>query len=558
MESSNLQLLFCHALQCPSENANWEDWLPFARLGKQKSMKRDIDQLKAQKFDVLIVGGGSHGACAARDAALRGLSVAMVDQGDICGATSHNSLKTIHGGIRYLQHLNFKRTLESIKEQKIWLRTAPHLVRPLPFLMPTYGHGIRGPLAMLAGITLFRIFGLGRNKHLREDRRLPPGRLMSSSECLKIAPNIKQNNLTGGAIWYDAQVQHADRAVMQISQHASELGAAICNYVQVNRLQIDNDRVIGVDATDQISGEQFTIQAKTVLNAAGPWASQILRHTSKLKTNTALVKSMNLVTTLPAPKAAVAVQSKLSSDSVVGSTKRLYFIVPWLGRAVIGTTHFAFEGEPDQLTIESDEILSFIDEINLAYPSLNLKPTDVLYCYQGLAPAGEKLNNNEENTLRLHESKVMDHAQTHQVDGIVSIFSIKWTTARLVAEQAVNLIAKKLGNNSPSKTHEEPLNDNLALPFVTSKLDHAGLKQFCKAHIEHSMTVNLVDLLLRRTNDTVLGTLSLDQIIVLANTMQNHFNWDQDQKNHQLDLLLANWLPNKLTEQLKQTSIWAS
>ena len=100
-------------------------------------MKRDIEKLKSEQFDLLIIGGGSHGACAARDAALRGMKVALVDKGDICGATSHNSLKTIHGGIRYLQHLNFKRTLESIKEQKIWLRTAPHLVKPLPFLMPT-------------------------------------------------------------------------------------------------------------------------------------------------------------------------------------------------------------------------------------------------------------------------------------------------------------------------------------------------------------------------------------------------------------------------------------
>jgi len=526
-------------------------------------MKREISKLRNQTFDVLIIGAGSHGACAARDAALRGLKVAMVDKGDICGATSHNSLKTIHGGIRYLQHLNFKRTLESIKEQKIWLRTAPHLVKPLPFLMPTYGHGMRGPLAMFAGITLFRFFGIGRNKHLQAKSKVPAGRIMSSSECLKLAPNIKTDNLSSGALWYDAQVEHADRAIMQISEHAYELGATICNYVSINQLSIKDKIVNGAVATDQLNGEEFTISAKTVLNAAGPWASELLKTTPQLEINTALIKSMNLVTRLPAPEVAVAVQSKLSSDSVVGSTKRLYFIVPWLGRAVIGTTHFKYSGEPDQLSIENQEILSFIDEINLAYPSLKLNADDVLYCYQGLTPAGEEHDDGQKSTsqsnaLRLHESKVIDHAKEHQIEGLVSIFSIKWTTARLIAKQAMDLISSKLGSPVSSTTDTEPLVDQRALPYLSAELSSDGLQAFCKAHMEHSLTFTLEDLLLRRTNDTVLGKLSFEQIKVLAKTMQAHFNWNQDQQDQQLRLLLRNWLPSELSQQLKTTSLWAS
>jgi len=520
-------------------------------------MKRDTSLLKTKTFDVLIIGGGSHGACAARDASLRGLSVAVIDKGDICGATSHNSLKTIHGGIRYLQHLNFKRTIESIKEQTIWLRTAPHLVKPLPFLMPTYGHGMRGPLAMFAGISLFRLFRIGRNNRLREGRKIPAGRIMSRQECRKLAPNIKTEKLTGGAIWYDAQVEHADRAVMQVSQHANELGAVVCNYVQVDGLEIDNSSVNGAVVTDLISGEQFRIQCKTVLNAAGPWASSILKTDSKLETNVDLVKSMNLVTTLPAPTTAIAVQSKLESDSIVGSTKRLYFVVPWLGRAVVGTTHFAFEGDADQLTIESDEIRSFIDEVNAAYPSLKLTGKDVLYCYQGLAPAGEEHSGSDkQNTLRLHESKVIDHAKEHNIDNIVSIFSIKWTTARLIAEQAIDLIANKLGNSQQGKTDKEPLHDKLDLPYLTAGVDDDGLRAFCHAHIEHSMTVNLADLLLRRTNDTVLGKLNIDQIKVLARTMRDHFSWTSDQCAQQINFLVDGPLPSHLTDQFRRTSFW--
>jgi len=526
-------------------------------------MKRDIEKLKSEQFDLLIIGGGSHGACAARDAALRGMKVALVDKGDICGATSHNSLKTIHGGIRYLQHLNFKRTLESIKEQKIWLRTAPHLVKPLPFLMPTYGHGMRGPLAMLAGITLFRMLGIGRNRALREDKKIPAGRLMSASECLKRAPNIKTDKLTGGALWYDAQIEHADRAVMQVSQHAYELGSTICNYVEIDQLLIDQNKIIGAIAIDRLNGSSFTIKAKSVLNAAGPWASEVLSNTPKLAINTSLVKSMNLVTRLSAPEAAIAVQSKLSSDSVVGSTKRLYFIVPWLGRAVIGTTHFEFNGKADDLSIENQEILSFVDEINLAYPSLKLKADDVLYCYQGLAPAGEEHQQketeaNSENALRLHESKVIDHSKMHQLEGLVSIFSIKWTTSRLIAKQAVDLIAEKLGNKTSCSTHIEPIVDKLELPYLTAELSDAELESFCEAHIEHSLSAKLDDLLLRRTNDTVLDKLTIDQIKVIARAMQTRLNWNAHQRDQQLESLLRTKLPKQLKHELEQTTLWAS
>ncbi len=528
----------------------------------QSAMQRKPSELQNKQFDVLIIGGGSHGACAARDAALRGMSVALIDQGDICGATSHNSLKTIHGGIRYLQHLNFKRVLESIKEQKIWLRTAPHLVKPLPFLMPTYGHGARGPIAMFAGISLFRLFGMGRNKHLRSDRNLPAGSVMSKDKCLTLAPNIQQDKLSGGALWYDAQVEHADRAIMQIAEHANELGATVCNYIKATKLILSENQVIGVNATDMLNGESFSIQAKAVLNATGPWVSQLLKSHAKLETNISLVKSMNLVTSLPAPKVAMAVQSSRSSDSIVGDTKRLYFIVPWLGHAVVGTTHFNFAGQPDELSVDHQEILSFVDEINQAYPSLDLTAQDILYCYQGLAPEGELQSHSKQhdkpadNALLLHESKVLDHADEHKIEGLVSIFSVKWTTARLVAKHAIDMIASKIGNVAPCLTEHEMVVDQQALPFEAHALSNDELLAFCKAHIEHSMTVSISDLLLRRTNDTILGKLSFEQIKILANAMRSHFDWNTQQQDQQQQALLQNWLPNHLRTELENTPLW--
>ena len=533
-------------------------------------MKREPSKLQKTEFDVLIIGGGSHGACAARDAALRGLSVALVDKGDICGATSHNSLKTIHGGIRYLQHLNFKRVLESIKEQKIWLRTAPHLVRPLPFLMPTYGYGARGPLAMLAGITLFRLFSLGRNRHLKPNRKLPNSRVLSKQACLKLSPEVDQNSLTGGALWYDAQVEYADRAIMQIAEHASELGAVVCNHIKVVSLIWSKNNVGGAKVRDEVTGFEFEVNAKTVLNAAGPWASEILAPHDKIKTKLSLIKSMNLVTNRPAPKVAVAVQSSLSSDSVVGNTKRLYFSVPWLDKAVVGTTHFSFSGSPDQLTVDHHEITDFIEEINIAYPMLKLEAKDILYCYQGLSPEGhsqetetEETHNQKshgdpkkQNSMQLHESKVIDHSQQHKVEGIVSIFSVKWTTARLVAEQAIDVVCKKLGKNDKGNTDVTPLQDKLKLPYVLNGLSDSEITRFCDAHIDHSMAINLSDVLLRRCNDAVLGDLDFHTAQVVARHMQSRLDWDEKQQQKQLDDLLCHWLPLELRQKFETHSLW--
>ncbi len=521
-------------------------------------MQRDPQSLQDQVFDVLIIGAGSHGACAARDAALRGLKVALIDKGDIGGATSHNSLKTIHGGIRYLQHLNFKRSLESIKEQTIWLRTAPQLVKPLQFLMPTYGHGLRGPLAMLAGISLFALLGLGRNKGLKASHKIPSGRVMSKDACLALAPNIKTEGLTGGALWYDAQVELSDRTILQVVEHAAELGAKIGTYTRAQHLLIENDHVKGIRTKDLLNDQEFEIRARCVLNAAGPWAGELLERHQALNTRLVLSKNMNLVTDLPAPEAAMAVQSSLASDSKIGDSKRLYFIVPWLGRAVVGTTHFAFDGKADELTVDSDEIRAFVKEINSAYPSLNLTEQNILYCYQGLLPASD--DSNKDNAAQLHESKVIDHAKTHNTEGLISILSVKWTTARLVAERAIDQVTSKLNLKVAGCTSEEPLIDNRQLPYELHELNDDSIRAFCDAHIQHSMAITLCDILLRRSNDLALGRLGIQHVKKVAQSMQQHFNWNAEQQQQQTDELLRHWLPAELRQQiqieLQQNALW--
>jgi len=294
-------------------------------------VKRDLSLLATRQFDVVIVGGGIHGACVARDAAMRGMSVALVEQGDFCSATSHNSLKTIHGGIRYLQHLNFKRATESIREHQILRRTMGHLVEPLRFLMPNYGWKMRGPLAMGAGIALFEKLTFWMSLRDGNPIEAPRGRVVSAKRCIEMAPGVDTDGLTGGGIWADAQVGYADKAVLQILEDATGLGAVVANYVQADRVLTADGAVIGVACTGEAG--PFEIKATQVVNATGPWATSWLEAAvpSEPKAHVGLVRSMNLVIDRPAPETAIAVKSNLASDSKVDDANRMFFMVPWQG-----------------------------------------------------------------------------------------------------------------------------------------------------------------------------------------------------------------------------------
>lgn len=545
-------------------------------------MQRNIEQLKTHTFDVLVIGAGIHGACIARDAALRGMSVALIDKGDLCGATSHNSLKTIHGGIRYLQHLNFKRTFESINEQKYWLRTAPHLVKPLPFLMPTYGHGARGPEAMWCGIKLYEMMGWRRNRSLPTYRRIPNGRIISAQECLALAPALDPRNLSGGAIWYDAQAENTDRAVIEIAQSAAQHGACVANYVQAEQLlttpQSDSSaqrqsqqpqqqaKTQGIMAIDLTTSEEFAIKASLVVNASGPWAGQWLgSNQAQLKQQHALplTKSMNIVTKQLLPEQAIGIKSQQQSDSVLGNSQRLYFIVPWKDCSMVGTTHFHYDGDINRfnadLSTTEQEINSFLAEINAAYPDAKLKLEDVSYCYQGLTPANEP--SQHKNATRLHHSKIIDHENTDELSGLISVISIKWTSARLMAEKAVDLCAQKLSHTGKTfatcSTHMQALpNAEQPFPELDAQAQHKALSAFVKRAVNTEMTLSLSDLLLRRTDALMRNQLSADTIKILAQLLAKELDWTTVERHAQLEKLQTIWLSPDLKDKLTSSFVW--
>ena len=196
-------------------------------------LTRNISSLKDQQFDVLIVGGGSFGACAAWEAVLRGYSVALIEANDFGSGTSANSFKFLHGGIRYLQHLDLRRLWSSCKERSAMLRVAPHLVKPLQIAMPTYGHGLRGKEFLGAGFLAYDALTLGKNRGIGESgKRIPPAQLMGRNEVLDRFGFVDPTQLTGAAVFSDAQMYHPPRLVFSFVQSAISKGACAHNYVQ--------------------------------------------------------------------------------------------------------------------------------------------------------------------------------------------------------------------------------------------------------------------------------------------------------------------------------------
>lgn len=519
-------------------------------------MKRDLHQLGSQQFDIVVIGAGIHGACIARDAALRGLRVALIDKGDFCSQTSHNSLKIIHGGIRYLQHLNFKRVIESIREQRIWLAVAPHLVRPLQFVMPTYGYGMRGPVAMWAGIRAYEALGLGRNRQIPEFRKIPRGKIISRGACKAMIPGISEEKLTGGAIWYDAQIEGADEAVIQMANSAARNGALVANYVSAQEFILDGDQLRGVVARDELAGNELEIRGNWTINATGPWVSRLASNIEPGKNyarELPLTKSINIVTRKRIyGDFAVGLQSSRRSDSVVGDTKRLYFFTPWKDCTLIGTTHFAYGGNPDSFEITSEEIEEFLHEINAICPHAKLGLEDLSYCYRGLTPA-DSVKRSESNSgegSRAHESKIIDHSMDG-VHGLLSIVGVKYTTARLVAERAVNLVCQKSGKaDLKCQTRDRVIEPDVSMQLDTPVIDNPSFSRFCQDQVENTMVQSLNDLVLRRMSLGIRGVLTADQLEICLETVSGNLDWKADRKIIELESLKAAVMDSDMHEKI--------
>lgn len=392
-------------------------------------MQRDLDKLTASTFDVLVVGGGIYGLTIAYDAAQRGLSVALVERDDFGSGTSFNHLRTIHGGLRYLQSLDVGRARESIHERRTTARIAPHAVRPLPFALPLYRSLARGKMAMRAGFALDRLIAFDRNRGVPPSHRLPGGRVVSRGAAAQTFPGLKRQGLTGAAVFYDYVTTEPDRFVFSFALAAVEHGAVLANHVEAIAPLVDGKRVTGIRARDTLGARTLEIGARLTVNATGGNVDALLGPLG-IAAGIPMLKAMNLVTRRDAGDEA------LGGRSISG---RNLFLVPWRDRALFGTWESERTCDPKDTGVHERDVASFITELNQAFPALDLTLADVTLVHRGVVPAAVQ---GDRVALQGHE-QVRDHA-AQGIDGLLSVAGTKFTTARSVAQRLTDTILVKL------------------------------------------------------------------------------------------------------------------
>jgi glycerol-3-phosphate dehydrogenase len=420
-------------------------------------MTRQIPQnISDVSFDLIVVGAGINGCGIARDAAMRGLRVLLLDKSDVAAGTTAWSTRLIHGGLRYLEHGEFGLVRESLREREALLRrVAPHLVRPLRLLFPLYAHGRRGALTVRTGMLAYDLLSHGKS--------LPRHRFLTPDEALRLAPGLDARGLKGAAHFYDAQVEFAERLAFENALSARENGATVLTYARVERLLIEGGAVRGVEFKDVFGGtthaahvRTYAAHAPVVINVAGPWVDEVLdgaaRAGERLIGGT---KGSHIVVRAfaGAPRAALYVEA--FEDG------RPFFIIPWDNKFLIGTTDERYAGDLDRVEADEREIEYLLRETNRAIPQARLTRERVLYTYSGVRPLPFVGVREEAAVTRRH------FVRPARVRGLFSIVGGKLTTYRSLAEEAVDLVFKQLGKSPPPcATARTPLPGARVADFV--------------------------------------------------------------------------------------------
>jgi glycerol-3-phosphate dehydrogenase len=411
--------------------------------------RSNLQHLDKDLYDLLVVGGGITGAGIARDAAMRGYKTALVDKGDFACGTSSKSSRLVHGGIRYLELFEFGLVFEASRERRTLWTIAPHLVRPLPFLFPVY-RDARWPAWMInIGLWMYDALALFRNYKNHA--------MFSNAEITRRMKGFDVKNINGGAHYYDGQVDDA-RLTLETIRAAHRHGAVIANYVQVDGLLKDRGRIVGAQAHNVLRGDKLEIRARVVVNATGPWTDTLLQldepgSPQRLRPT----KGIHLL--VP--------REKIGGESAVAfpchRDGRLMFVIPWGKFSIIGTTDTDYQADYDRVYADAADVDYVIAAANHAFPGAPIQKSDVISTYAGLRPLVLQLGKSASQTSREHEIWT-------SASGLVTIAGGKLTTYRSMAEELVDLAAKRLRDEfnvapaRPCATAQTPLIEASAAP----------------------------------------------------------------------------------------------
>ena len=483
---------------------------------------RDLENDSSEQFDVIIVGGGIYGAMSLLECCRRGMKSLLIECNDFGGATSWNSLRIIHGGLRYLQSMDLRRFKTSVRERAWFVNNFPDHVKPLPCMMPLYNDGLKRPSvfqwALKLNDTLVRRWG--------STSQLDASRVLSPSEVLRRFSGANEQGLRGGALWHDALLVNPSRLIMEILHWASSMGGKAWNYVQAETLLVSNGKINGVTVKDREFGRTLDLKTTKVINCAGPWSRKIgHRFDQDVPKLMSSSLAFNLVLDRPPlSDCALAVRAKKKNSN-------MFFLVPMNGLQVAGTFHAGWNGDPEHAPPPGSLIQLFLNELNEAVPSWDLKLDDVLRVHSGLIPT--RIPGDRRPSTK---SRIVDHANHGGVEGLVSVSGIKYTTARAIAEKAVRRLVGK-GNKKPL-----PERPSCGLDFDLQKLPEvqAGepteqLAESIRKLVRNESVLHLDDLLLRRTA----WADDVQNIETIAHRTFDLLGWSETLRAEELDRVMA-------------------
>lgn len=405
------------------------------------SAREELLNAKNTIFDVLIVGGGIVGTGIARDASLRGMSVGLFEKEDLSAGTTSRSSRLIHGGLRYLDLYDFGLVFKDLREREKLLRTAPHLVRPLKFVVPNYNKSAYQRLRLRAGMLLYDLFSFGKS--------IPSHKVLSAQEVSQLEPSLSKDGLQGGALFYDCQASFVERLSVENAISASENDAKIFNHVKVLGITGTSDGLISVVIQEMLSGDRFEFRSRSVVNASGPWADDVLEHVSlKRSGESGIRKTKGVHVAIP----------KVNENAVVlyaESDERLFFVLPWLDYTLIGTTDTDYSGDPGESEATPEDISYLINESSKFLPAV--KAQKIAFTYSGVRPLVRARKNMGKDESAVSRNYRIDDDCIAGKGIVISALGVKITSYRIASEDATDLIAKKLGVTRKCITDKEPL-----------------------------------------------------------------------------------------------------
>jgi glycerol-3-phosphate dehydrogenase len=455
---------------------------------------RDLDAMQAGTYDLLVVGGGIYGVALLLSAARRGLKVALVEQADYGAATSWNSLRILHGGLRYLQTLDLRRFLQSVRERRRFARVFPALVERLPCLMPLYRSGLKRRSVFAAALALNDLGSLHRNRGVAPHLRIPRGRTLGVEATLRACPLVRRDGLEGAACWTDYRMLSSERILIEMLAWACDEGASAANYVRAEGLLTESGEVRGLVARDLVANTDVRLAAKVVINCGGPLAGPLARRWHReIDALERPSLAFNLLLDRPLPgEHALAV-------GPAGAGAPVLFLAPQGATTFVGTGHLPRPRGTTEAVPTEAEIATFLAQLSAGMPGWGVGVGDVRRVFAGLLPAVEA-----GSAVLSKREVLLDHATEGGPRGLYSISGVKFTTSWDVAEQVLELASPRLPPMRQAVEPPERRTLSAVTPLLTGQIRAVPPAQQLDEQLRGVAASEAVrqadDLLLRRTN----------------------------------------------------------